>query len=294
MNDPDSIFTRDILSLPIAVVDVETTGLSPEKDRVIEIAIVRYNPDGSIQEWSSLVQPQRKIPLRTINIHHITDKMVDNAPLFEELTTNIYNIIDGCLFVAHNVDFDFQFIQNEYSRCHRNMPRIIAKVDTLAISRKIFNFPRNDLQSLIVRFGLQSQVAHRASYDAFNTFQIFKLMLQNLPTSSSEKSIQVIEQLFSTYAKGSDSRKEQRKTLESAIQSKSDVMLEYTSSHPERPLVQYRRIQPQRMDNKWVHGYCYLREAERSFMLRRIRNVCMEQKSSQIEIQSSVQDRPSP
>lgn len=294
MNDPDSIFTRDILSLPIAVVDVETTGLSPEKDRVIEIAIVRYNPDGSIQEWSSLVQPQRKIPLRTINIHHITDKMVDNAPLFEELTTNIYNIIDGCLFVAHNVDFDFQFIQNEYSRCHRNMPRIIAKVDTLAISRKIFNFPRNDLQSLVVRFGLQSQVAHRASYDAFHTFQIFKMMLQNLPTSSPEKSIQVIEQLFSTYAKGSDSRKEQRKTLESAIQSKSDVMLEYTSSHPERPLVQYRRIQPQRMDNKWVHGHCYLREAERSFMLRRIRNVCMEQKSSQIEIQSSVQDRPSP
>ena len=159
---------------------------------------------------------------------------------------------------------------------------------------RYFNFPRNDLQSLIVRFGLQSQVAHRASYDAFNTFQIFKMMLQNLPTSSSEKSIQVIEQLFSTYAKGSNSRKEQRKTLESAIQSKSDVMLEYTSSHPERPLVQYRRIQPQRMDNKWVHGYCYLREAERSFMLRRIRNVCMEQKSSQIEIQSSVQDRPSP
>ena len=293
MNDPDSIFTQDILSLPIAVVDVETTGLSTDKDRIIEIAIVRNNPDGSIQEWSSLVQPQRKIPLRTINIHHITDKMVDKAPIFEVLTPHIYTILDGCIFVAHNVDFDYQFLQNEFRRCHRNMPRITAKIDTLAISRKIFNFPRNDLQSLVVRFGLQAQVAHRASYDAFNTFQIFKMMLQNLPTASPEKSIQLIEQLFSTYAKGSDRRKEQIKTLNSAIQSKSDVMLEYTSSHPERPLVQYRRIQPQRMDNKWVHGYCYLREAERSFMLRRIRNVCMEQKSSQIEISSSIQDRPS-
>ena len=147
---------------------------------------------------------------------------------------------------------------------------------------------------MVVRFGLQAQVAHRASYDAFNTFQIFKMMLQNLPTSSTEKSIQVIEQLFSTYAKGSDSRKEQRRTLENAIQSKSDVMLEYTSSHPERPLVQYRRIQPQKIDNKWVHGYCYLREAERSFMLRRIRKICIEQSAPQIEIHSSIQDRSSP
>ena len=53
--------------------------------------------------------------------------------------------------------------------CHVSLLRL-----TLAISRKIFNFPRNDLQSLIVRFGLQSQVAHQASYDAFNTFQILE------------------------------------------------------------------------------------------------------------------------
>ena len=294
MNVPDSIRTRDILTLPIAVVDVETTGLSPEKDRIIEIAVVRYNPDGSIQEWSSLVQPQRKIPSRTINIHHITDKMVNSAPLFEELTPQIQMILDGCIFVGHNVDFDYQFLQNEYSRCHRNMPRTIAKIDTLAISRKIFNFPRNDLQSLVVRFGLHAQVAHRASHDAFNTFQIFKMMLQNLPTSASSKSIQLIEQLFSTYAKGSNKRQEQRNLLNKAIQTKSDVMLEYTSSHPERPLVQYRRIQPQKMDSKWVHGYCYLREAERSFMLRRIRNVCIDQKPSQIDMSNSFTERPSP
>ena len=97
--------------------------------------------------------------------------MVDNAPLFEEITTNVYNIIDGCLFVAHNVDFDFQFYKmntvDVTEICHLSF----IKIDTLAISRKIFNFPRNDLQSLIVRFGLQSQVAPRASYDAFNTFQ---------------------------------------------------------------------------------------------------------------------------
>lgn len=275
---------KDIFSFPIVVVDLETTGLDPDKDRIIEVALLRYNLDGSIQEWSSLVHPQRNIPSKTIAIHHITDNMVQHAPLFENLAKRIRDDMEGCIFVGHNVEFDFQFLQKAYAKTQFDMPNIVAKIDTLAISRRIYNFPRNDLQSLIVRFGLHAKVAHRASHDAYNTYQIFRMMMQNLPSEESNPttSIQNIENLFDVYARNSDKRTEHTSILQNAIENQLIVIIEYTSSHPDRPLVQYRRIRPQKMDHKWIHGHCFLRDAERSFMLRRIRDVLYEEPQQEI------------
>ena len=104
---------------PFTVFDVETTGMSPERDRIIQIGAVRIDRDGYMSRFNSFVNPGRAIPPALISVHHITDEMVSAAPNFSRVGREFLEFADGSTLVAHNARFDLGFLQESLARTGR-------------------------------------------------------------------------------------------------------------------------------------------------------------------------------
>lgn len=108
-----------------AVIDVETTGLSPTAHRVVELAVVRTDLSGRVlDEWSTRFNPEG--PVGATHIHGITQRDVAHAPRFSELIPHITSRLAGHAVVAHNAKFDLAFLRNEYARAGWGMPWLPA------------------------------------------------------------------------------------------------------------------------------------------------------------------------
>lgn len=117
----------------IAVIDVETTGLLPKTDRVVEIAVVVLKANGTkAHEFTTLVNPKRDVgPTR---IHGITSADVVRAPTFDGVLGHIAEAIDGCVAIAgHNVRFDRTFVAREFERCSAEFPEC-WEIDTMRVA----------------------------------------------------------------------------------------------------------------------------------------------------------------
>jgi DNA polymerase III epsilon subunit family exonuclease len=109
------------VSPKIACLDLETTGLRPSTDRVLEIALVVLDPDGGLAEtFSTLVNPGCD-PGPTF-AHGITTEMLVGAPAFEDVAQDLAHRIKGTVLVAHNVNFDYNFLRCEFERAGLDMP----------------------------------------------------------------------------------------------------------------------------------------------------------------------------
>lgn len=169
-----------MLDQPIACVDVETTGTNPQHDRITEIGVVEIDPDGSVREWSTLVNPGVAIPPFIQNLTGISDAMVASAPVFTDIASELQQRLAGRLFVAHNVRFDYGFIRNEFKRAD-----IAFRADTLCtvrLSRRLYpQHYKHNLDSLITRLGLEIEDRHRALSDA----KVLATFLRHLPNEHS-------------------------------------------------------------------------------------------------------------
>ena len=96
-----------------AIIDIETTGGLYNRDKIIEIAVIVTDGKKIIDQYESLINPERSIPYSITRITGIDDDMVIDAPKFYEIARKIVQITDGCVFVAHNVNFDYGFIKHE-------------------------------------------------------------------------------------------------------------------------------------------------------------------------------------
>ena len=152
------------------VLDLETTGTSVTDDRITEIGAVRL-VDGKVTEkFSTMVNPERKIPEIVVELTGITDDMVANAPTFAEVAGDIYKFCYGSIIVAHNIGFDYPFLKNMskpsgYLYANRG-------IDTLALSRELLTLPNNKLNTVCEHFGIEF-LHHRAYSDALATAQMF-------------------------------------------------------------------------------------------------------------------------
>ena len=99
-----------------AVIDVETTGGSPAVDRLTEIAILVFDGNKVVDQYQTLVNPNRPIDPWVVKLTGITQAMVQNAPTFEQIHHKILELTQGNIFTAHNVKFDFGMIRNEFKR----------------------------------------------------------------------------------------------------------------------------------------------------------------------------------
>ena len=161
---------------PVACIDVETTGASPQFDRITEIGIVEIAEDGSVSEWSTLVNPQSRIPAFIERLTGISNAMVADAPTFEQVAGEVLQRLQGRVFVAHNARFDYAFIKNELRRL--NTPFRADTLCTVRLSRRLYpQFYKHNLDSLIQRLGIEMEDRHRALADA----RVLVHFLQRLP-----------------------------------------------------------------------------------------------------------------
>ncbi len=148
-----------------AVVDIETTGGNASNGRVIEIGIVKVMNNEIIASWQTLINPQRRVNKVITSLTGITQEMVSDKPIFSEVLEEVRDILDGCVFVAHNVNFDFGFIKEEFIRCGKSLS--MPKLCTVRESKKAFpGLLSYGLKSLSQHFKIDLKHHHRALADA--------------------------------------------------------------------------------------------------------------------------------
>ena len=159
----------------LCVIDVETTGLSPETARITEVALIICDENQILSHWSTLIQPEMPIPEMISKITGITDEMVRNAPKFAQVATLIADGFKDRTFVAHNSNFDYGFLRAEYKRIGQEFQ--VPQLCTVRASRKIFpGLTSYKLSSLCEKFQIENKQAHRALADAMATAQLFQLV----------------------------------------------------------------------------------------------------------------------
>lgn len=170
-----------ISSTPFVVVDTETTGLQPGLDRIIEVAAVKVVNGQVVDEWNVLVNPGIYLPHESTQIHGITTEMVNEAEPFEKLAQAYVDFLGSeTVFVAHNVDFDRDFLNIHLSRAGlKPMPNPYLCTQKLA-KRVHPNLTKYGLGSLSEVFGIELPQAHRALHDARATAQLLIKFLKVL------------------------------------------------------------------------------------------------------------------
>lgn len=161
-----------------AIIDTETTGGRPSEDRIMEIAIIIHNGKRVIESFSTLVNPQKSINPFVSGMTGITESMVQDAPLFEEISQKIWELTVNKIFVAHNVRFDYSMLRNEYKRLGLNFTR--QQLCTVRLSRKFFpGLPSYSLGNLCESLGIILNNRHRALGDAEATALLFEKIILN-------------------------------------------------------------------------------------------------------------------
>ena len=160
-----------------AVVDIETTGSRTTQHGITEVAVYVYDGDQIIDEFSSLVNPGTPIPDFITALTGIDNEMVATAPSFTEIAQELLAILQGCVFVAHNVNFDYGFIKQEMdiAGLKLNLPKLCSA----RVSRKVFpKLPSYSLGNLCEHFGIENGARHRAGGDARATVDLLTLILE--------------------------------------------------------------------------------------------------------------------
>jgi len=158
-----------------AILDIETTGGSPVNEKITEIAILFYDGKEVIEEWSSLLNPEKPIPYFITTLTGITNEMVADAPKFYEIAREIVEKTENYTIVGHNVKFDYAFIRSEFKRLGFDYKR--ETLCTVSLSRKIIPGQKSySLGKLCGELGIAINDRHRATGDAWATFKLFELL----------------------------------------------------------------------------------------------------------------------
>lgn len=169
-------------SLEYAVVDVETTGGARSGDRITEIAAVCVRGTGEVlEEYVSLVNPGRPIPPFITRLTQITDEMVRDSPRFGDIAAEVRRVLEGRVFVAHNVSFDWGFVSSELERSTGEGLNGGRRLCTVRLARRLVpELDRRSLGALSEYFGIENEARHRALGDARATAALLARLLERL------------------------------------------------------------------------------------------------------------------
>ncbi len=169
-------FAADIAwrDVPVALVDLETTGRDASNDRVVEVGIVVGRHDGVIARYNWLINPGVPIPEEVRAVHGISDADVKDSPRFAEIAHEIAAALQGCIPAAYNASFDRMFLANEFGRVGARegaVPPALRKdvdwIDPLVWAREVQKEEKSKaLGEVATRLGVKLENAHRASDDA--------------------------------------------------------------------------------------------------------------------------------
>ena len=159
-----------------AILDIETTGGKFNEEGITEIAIYKFDGHQIIDQFVSLINPEKEIQPFVVNLTGISNGMLKNAPKFYEVAKRIVEITTDCVLVAHNANFDNRILTTEFRRLGFNFER--KTLCTVELSKKLIpELPSYKLGKLCRSLGIPVSSRHRAEGDAIATVQLFKHLL---------------------------------------------------------------------------------------------------------------------
>lgn len=164
--------------------DCETTGLDPQKDKIIEVAAICFDSQQVYWEIESLIDPECPIPEESIAIHHITQEMVQGQPRIVEFIPRLLNLVGDHIIIGHGVGFDIDILAIAAERhgipCQLRQNRYL---DTLRMARLYGESPINSLEQLRKHFNIPLEGAHRAMNDVVVNKEVFKYLAKRYKTT---------------------------------------------------------------------------------------------------------------
>ena len=205
-----------MFAYPVVFVDIETTGGSYRNSRILEVAAIRYENGEITDEFSSLINPEAYIPSSITSLTGIRESDIVDAPVFADIADRFSEIMDGAVFIAHNVRFDYSFIKNEFGLIGKTFhPRLLC---TVRLSRYLYKMQKgHSLAVLIARYDIPFANRHRAlddarailffsklafeqnGADAFNDAVQHQLKTQSLPPHLESSELESIENVPGVY-----------------------------------------------------------------------------------------------
>jgi len=163
-----------------AIVDIETTGGFASGNRMTEIAVLIHDGREIVREYATLLNPMQQIPRYISGLTGITDQMVAEAPLFEDIADELFDLLDDKVFIAHNVQFDYSFIKKAFEKSGYTYRA--KKLCTVRMSRKAYPGLRSySLGNLCESLEIPITDRHRAMGDARATTILFDRILRQKP-----------------------------------------------------------------------------------------------------------------
>ena len=160
----DTTIAQRLDSALFNFIDVETTGLAPENDRVCEVALIGFKGGVRVSHFASLINPGCPIPATASAVNGITDDMVRSSPAFSSVAPMLLDLLEGSVVVAHNAAFDLGFLKMELKRLGLKLPELPV-VDTLEIARRHYKFTNNRLGTIAKELDIPAGGWHRALAD---------------------------------------------------------------------------------------------------------------------------------
>lgn len=165
-------------------IDCETTGLDPQLDRIIEVAVMCFDSNSIYDQMESLIDPECEIPESSIAIHHISQDMVKNQPTIIQVLPQILKMIGNQIIIGHGVGFDIELLANAADR--HGIPCTLRNnryLDTLRMARLYGQSPINSLEHLRKHFNIPLEGAHRAMSDVIVNAEVFKFLARGYKTT---------------------------------------------------------------------------------------------------------------
>lgn len=163
---------------PLVFIDLETTGLSPDKERIVEVSAIRYDtPFVASACFNTLINPQRHIPDRAYEVHGISDDDVELAPVFADIVPDLAAFVEGANLIGHNIMFDLRFLY----RAGLDLSGSVRYFDTVQIAKAANpEVSNHKLVTLCSHYGIYRNNAHTALSDCYATAKVFENLLADL------------------------------------------------------------------------------------------------------------------
>lgn len=266
---------RSIGEIPLAFVDVETSGASAAwGDRVIEVGIARFEGGKKTGEYQQLIDPGRRIGPGITALTGITNEMVRGQPGFADQLPSMLELLHGAVILGHNVRFDLSFLGAEFRRHKRTMEDELPGapvLDTVRIARRRFGRGGNGLQNLSRRLGIEPTAAHRALADALTTAAVFEKLIEPIGGWS----LSLVDAYMAQG--GPMGIASERKTsvlpleLEEALEHGGSVEMDYVDAANRRTTRVVRPLEIRRYKGEiLLVAHCELRSDRRNFKVDRI------------------------
>jgi DNA polymerase-3 subunit epsilon len=258
--------------LTFVAFDVETTGLDPQSDRIVEIGAVRFGRDGNLAVYRQLIDPQCQISPEAVAIHGITSEMVASSPTISAAMPSLIDFLGDSILMAHNAPFDIGFFDAVFTDLGIEIPDnpILC---TLQLARAMFpGLPGYGLAVLSKEMKLPPGRHHRALADAARAAEVFRRCVEQAGGAWNMTLGRLLGYHGAPFQFGktrdSEFTAQVLTLIEQAISKKSSVRIDYVSGSGKATT---RTISPQSIDDRGEHpkvvAFCHLRGERRTFRL---------------------------